>query len=182
MEYHCPNCKSENIQKVEIIYKSGTSNTSISTSAYIPGSWNHKTGFTSGRTVYGGGVSSSQTLLAKRFAPPSRRIPRVGLSLLMMVVIFCTIVWCGVLVYVTTQFGHHMDPRLNTMEIHQRVKKDIIQMIEWLIIPIVISIFCQKRIKVTQQWNLTVYPQLYDEWLKSWVCHKCGYVFQNDSE
>lgn len=46
----------------------------------------------------------------------------------------------------------------------------------WAVLFAIGAWFSYRRI----QWNRTQYPQLFDQWEKSWVCHKCGHLFHLD--
>lgn len=75
-ELQCPNCKHEDqVQRVEAIFKSGTSIDKVS---YRGGGWTTTIGTSGGKTYFGGGpvatygskTSTSHTHLARELAPP----------------------------------------------------------------------------------------------------------------
>lgn len=55
----------------------------------------------------------------------------------------------------------------------------LISKVWWLVLLglalIIIAVFFSRKIG---KWNKTEYPKLLSDWEHSWVCHKCGHVFQ----
>lgn len=40
------------------------------------------------------------------------------------------------------------------------------------------SAFGWFNLQKTSKYNAEVWPQLYQNWIESWICHKCGSVYQ----
>lgn len=138
----CPKCESENTQRLEVAFHSGTQN--ISTSSNTAGM-----GIGSGgRIGFGGGVTKtsgqSQSVLAATCAPPAKQSlkwPTIGMGI-------------GALLLVNSN---------------------------WQVAPILIGLVIVSisgYLRYTRlQFNSKEWPNIYQHWAASWICHKCGGIY-----
>lgn len=133
----CPECGSENIKRLEVIYDEGTSNQSGL--ALLVGTGGEGAAVTAGR---------SKTQLAQKCSPPKKKgYESLILAILLAVLCFCLM-----------EAGAWL----------------------WFFLPAVGVIFSIFLATKTWEFNKTSWPKLYDSWLKSWCCLKCGCFFQID--
>lgn len=132
----CPKCESEHIQRLEVIYESGTHDINTESVGMVGGGgFDGVTG-----ALLGGAVTTNKTtgtqqsILAKKVAPP----PQKKLS--------------GFLIWVA-----------------------ILGVIAYFIPTIIVFMVWKKN----QKWNKTEWPILYNHWLQSWYCNKCGNVWEH---
>ena len=138
----CPKCESENTQRLEVAYQSGTQN--ISTASNSAG-----LGFSGGRIGIAGGVSKTsgqtQSALAVACSPPVMK-PTKPLK--------WAIAGSGALIL----WGISM---------------------HWVVplIGVALAVLNVRRLRSHSQFNSTEWPQLYQHWAESWICHKCGGIY-----
>lgn len=141
-KFCCPNCGSENIQKMQIVYQSGTSS-SLSTTTYRNNA---------GEKVNAETNENRSTGLASAVAPPTKKDSSWG-----------AVIVCGI---IAAYLGY--DLLKSSFSFMQ------------LIITIVFGLAAYASYDETEKneaWNEKEYPRLYDEWCKSFICHKCGHRF-----
>ena len=144
----CPKCASENTQRLEVIFNGGTQ-TSTSSSVSV------------GAAMRGGGFGAftsssgvSQTTLAQNVAPPQ---PQKESSVSKL---------CGFMVL----FG--IFPVLIGFS-----KSDGFLVVFGAILIGLFSIPIIKDAKKRKVYNRDVLPGLYQQWMDSWSCHKCGTIY-----
>jgi hypothetical protein len=83
----CPQCKSDNTQKLSIIYDAGTQNIKTSSSTFGSGVGRGGVGIGSAHTTTTG---TSQSVMAKKLAPPPKKSYALvsGLSILGLILFF----------------------------------------------------------------------------------------------
>ncbi len=139
----CPTCGSDNTQRLEVIYESGTQE--IRTTSNTVGGGG---GFGGGGAFGGGGVTSTrgtqQTASAKKAAPPAKKsyVGAVLLSLIAFPVVF------------------------NPSATYFLIAGACAALAFWL----------GRR---AHEYNTNVWPGLKKIWLESWMCNKCGNIYQH---
>lgn len=139
----CPNCNSENTQRLEVIYNAGTQE--INTHSATAG------GAHGGAFGIGGAVTKtsgqSQSLLAKQVAPPAKKSYK----------------W-PIIAILFGFFAFYSNSHNNLMG--------------GLIIGLLLggpgAYLCFSNF----QYNSNKWPSLYQHWFESWMCSKCGSVYQ----
>ena len=154
MSIHCPQCDSENIQSVRMIYEGGTSNiTGMSQGGgvgYTPGVG--ATFFTGGAGISGKHV----TLTAARYAPPAKKKANIKRRILFTFLIGFT--------QIVIVLAFSSSPKMiNIIE-------TLLTLLFWTL-----AIFAIKRSASNYIYNRNILPGLYKDWEKNWVCLKCGY-------
>ena len=71
----CPKCQSENTQRLQVIYDAGTHQISTSSTSFIAGSG---TDFGGGGTASTSTTGTSQSNMASKAAPPSKKLIQIG--------------------------------------------------------------------------------------------------------
>lgn len=147
----CPTCQSDQVQRLEVIYDSGTRNIHATS---------HTTGFGLGSSVGAGGLRTSasgteQTTLAAKLAPPAKK---GSPAMMVIVTIGLSFVAFGVSLprgegFVGTTFA--------------------------LIVAAIVLYLGIKRATSVSKFNNEQWPVLYRQWKKSWFCHKCGTVYED---
>lgn len=154
----CPKCESDNTQRLQVAFHSGTQN--ISTTSNSAG-----VGIGSGgRIGFGGGVTKtsgqSQSVLAAACSPPAKRSDKgpsfgliLGLLPCQLFLLLGSLSSSGFLATLGLVFG--------TLIVFSPI---------WGIS----GYLLHSRSKYNKQ----VWPSLYQHWAESWICHKCGDVYQ----
>ena len=145
----CPKCESENTQRLEVAFHSGTQN--ISTTSNTAG-----VGIGSGgRIGFGGGVTTtsgqSQSVLAAACAPPVKKSYKLPLL--------------GVLFGLLSGFVYFS-------------RGDLAAIFMGLATVSVISGVSGYVLYSRFQFNSKDWPKIYQHWAQSWICHKCGGIYQ----
>lgn len=140
-KFVCPNCGSENIQKMEIVFQSGTFS-NFSTTTYKNNV---------GERVNAETAENSSSALADAVAPPEEE----------------DVSWWPVwgCAFLAAWFADELLKKFDFLK---------------LIVVIVLGIIaygCYLNASAKEKWNKEEYPKLYDEWCKSFICHKCGHRF-----
>lgn len=143
----CPDCGSENCQKLEVIYDEGTQNVSATgrtrgMAVGLVGS-HPAIGFGSATTTTAG-VSRSR--LAEKAAPPAMRPVRNW---------FIT----GFVAFVVFSFMSDWAPWT------------------WLVAPLAVLALCVYMIVRAAWWNSKEHPSRQRRWHRQWMCHGCGKTF-----
>jgi zinc-ribbon domain len=134
-QWRCPNCNSENFQKLSVIYQGGTtSNQSVGIGVFA------------GRVGGAVGGGTSRSTLASYAAPPSKPS---GCLMLLVVWIVCLIVIMGFRLLL---------PNLPAL---------------YGVIVILLLIGGFYLASPSSQFDDRM-----DEWHRSYLCHRCGHVFQ----
>jgi hypothetical protein len=133
----CPKCHSENTQRLEVVYQSGTHNISTN-SETVGASYSGRIGAGAAHTETSG---TSQSMLAGKASPPPKQT--MGFAIVMVIV--------GVL---CLQGG-----------------------VMWKLIGLLVGGGGIYFIHLARQFNSQVWPELYQTWLESWMCHKCGTIY-----
>ena len=137
----CPKCESENTQRLEIAFNSGTQN--ISTSSRSTGigiGSGGSIGIGMGRAKTSG---QSQSILAQQAAPPRKKSYKWAVIATFL----------GLIILAT---GQAMG----------------------ILIGLAVIGLSGYRIYVTFKFNSREWPNHYQNWAKSWICHKCGDIYQ----
>ncbi len=154
-DYSCPECGSDKIVGLPVLYASGTSRTEL-LSAYVGTKENYGVIPTFGTT---------QTLAAKQLAPPSKKRSQfvgfsiLGLMLMLLFPMLAVIVfhdqpqWAGMDSFFTLGFAA----------------------VVGLLVGIIGAIWSRKS---ALAYNETVWRPLYQEWQASFLCERCGTVFR----
>lgn len=133
----CPKCKSDNTQRLEVIFDNGTQD--INTRSSTVG-----TAYGRGGLGVGGGstktTGQSQTKQAQKAAPPKKPSWWVVVPLVFMGVILLLNVWYIGLALLG--FAYFVGTK----------------------------VIASKK----------TYPGLYQNWLSSWMCNKCGEIYRMD--
>ncbi|MBI1821155.1 MAG: hypothetical protein HY036_01765 [Nitrospirae bacterium] len=160
--FSCPRCRSDNVQNLAMLVDSGTSTGRVS-GIGVGSQMGQSPLSLDGREIMAfGGSTTLQTNLAKRFAPPERRLDFFG-SLGFMLLL--AVGWFLVVVVI----GGFSNADINLGKV-------------WLfggfaLIPILV-IF----LSIIEQINLIRVAPAYQKYIqKGYLCLKCGEVFQNMS-
>jgi hypothetical protein len=141
-EYKCASCSTTDIQKLSMVYESGTSTISGTTTGTSTGVGIGRGGLGIGTAVNSSRTSGTQTTeLAKRAAPPEKKF---GAG------------WIGIGVAVGI----------------------VAMAIGGIVIALVVI---GGSVAVAQpgiRYNRDVFPSLRARWEQSWLCHRCGAIFQ----
>lgn len=138
----CPKCESENTQRLEVAFHSGTQNISTTSNTAGVGIGG------GGRIGFGGGVTKtsgqSQSILAQQAAPPvkkSYKWPAIG------VLFGLPFIFSG----------------------------DVAATITGLSVGGICGYLVYSRF----QFNSKDWPNIYQHWTESWLCHKCGGIYHH---
>lgn len=145
---NCPKCASENTQRLEVAFQSGTQN--ISTSSRSTGvgiSSGGSIGLGLGRTKTSG---QSQSILAQQVSPPAKKSYK----------------WPAIVMAIGLLAGL---PMLSTGTLSAALS-GLANIAIWCGIS---GYFLYSRF----QYNSKVWPGLYQHWSESWICHKCGDIY-----
>lgn len=145
-DFKCPQCSSDNVQRLEVVYEQGTQN--INTTSHSVGG-----GGGIGGGGFGGGLGSAttrtsgtaQTSAAKKAAPPAKK---GTVSVLIGLLIVGAVIGA--------MFDHFIG----------------------LSIFLGLGFWGFTIFKKNSAYNNNVHPGLYQQWLKSWMCNKCGNIYE----
>ena len=139
----CPKCNSDNTQRLEQIYESGTQQ--IRTTSNTVGGGG---GFGGGGAFGGGGVTTTsgiqQTGSAKKAAPPAKKS------------------YAGPIILSVISFPVIFDPSAT-----------------YIVVAGGFMVFAYWLWKRASDYNTNVWPGLKKIWLDSWMCNKCGNIYQH---
>lgn len=139
----CPKCNSENTQRLEQIYESGTQQ--IRTTSNTVGGGG---GFGGGGAFGGGGVTTTsgiqQTGSAQKAAPPAKKS------------------YAGAIILAVIAVPVIFDPSATYIVVAGAF--------------MVLAYWLWKR---ASDYNANVWPGLKKIWLDSWMCNKCGNIYQH---
>ena len=144
----CPKCKSDNIQKFQVIHEQGTSNINLDSNT-VGGGVGFGGGLRGGVGLARTGTSGkSQTLIAEKTKPPGNDMYNASGGLLVFV-FFIAIIFYVIL--------KDVDPYRISV---------------WL--SLIVGIYFVSKVLNRDQ---AEYEKQYQEWLKKWYCNKCGNSF-----
>lgn len=152
----CPNCSSENVQSLKVIFELGTSTIDATSSGSVTG-FGVGTGAGVGLGVTSGtATGTQQTEAARQAAPPARKnFSEPG----------CLILMGG---------GAGLGALI-------AAKVSFLAAILGFLSCALCLLGGGKLIWKYQKWNNEAWPMLHDAWLRSWRCLKCGEVFEHQS-
>jgi hypothetical protein len=142
----CPKCQSENTQRLQVAYESGTSNIDTHSKTVGGGLGGTSLG---GGAAYTNTTGVSQTRMAERASPPEKKGTAIAVG---AAIVF------SLPAYLFLSNGSFM----------------------WGILFLSLIAGAVWLAKEWIKYNSNVWPGLYDSWKKSWVCHKCGNIYQYD--
>lgn len=159
----CPECGSENVQRAEIAYDAGTMKTRGSSVSFGAAFSNAGSALLSGITS---SEQTQRTMLAKRVAPPQKRqqdyraestiasariVPAIALVIALLgLAAWTSSVAVAVLLFISAPLVWHFHSK--------RVQA------------------AKARLAEIEHYNSTIWPEEYQKWRESWLCHKCGYL------
>lgn len=152
VEYKCPKCNSDNIVRFSVAYNNGTSNVSLQTKGSGVGIG------TGGVGVGVGSASTTGTAMSNtaQIAAPPRQKSVVG-TFVRTIIIYSII---GVI--------------LNLLFDTHKIRGElVIEDIIFFVLPTYLAVQAYK-------YNKNVYPNLLYHWQHSWICNKCGHIFEID--
>ena len=162
----CPQCQSENVQNIRLVYESGTA--TLSGSARTGG-----VGYTPGvGTTYSTavtGLSGKQSsLTAQRHAPPAQK--KLG-----------CLWWLGIVVCAT--FTLQLLGGLRLLTAIRNVESALVALLfisvgGLALVGLVALIRHRRRVN---HFNRDLWPTLYEDWTQKWLCHRCGYFGKLES-
>lgn len=135
----CPTCNSENTQRLEVIYDSGTHDINTKSNSTGIGFGGGGIGFGLGKTKTRG---TSQSGLAQKASPPSKKKIKVQVISILI----------GLLL-------------LSSHAVQNKMFGGVIMLVG--------AFFIYKKVS----YNSKIFPGLYQSWLNSWLCTKCGNIF-----
>lgn len=136
----CTKCNSENTQRLEVVYHGGTQDINT-TGSTVGGGYGGAFGIGGAVTKTSG---QSQSMLAQRAAPPTKKSYKYGLIMLFSGLLLMSGGTTGTVLsglFFTTTGGILIYGAL--------------------------------------QFNSKKFPSLYQTWLDSWLCNKCGTIYQH---
>lgn len=144
----CPKCESENTQRLEVTFNSGTQNISTSSNSTGIGIGSGgRIGVGLGRTKTSG---QSQSILAQQVAPPAKK----------------SLKWSAIGIAIGLVSAL---PSLSAGTVSAFLSGVVILTI-WSGIS---GYFFYSRF----QFNSKEWPGLHQRWSESWICHKCGGIY-----
>ena len=152
-QYVCPACKSENIQRLSVVYESGISNVHAQSSGVATG---HGVRVTATTNTTG----TVQTSASRRAAPPAKRsIIRLIISIGAIFILIN-----GFFAIIISTFWRNSH---NFAE---------------LVVFIAAAAFCitlgARWLKKATHYNKNIYPHLMREWNNSYLCNRCNNIFE----
>ena len=138
----CPHCNSDNCQRLEVAYQSGTSNIQTRSSGVGVGMGRGGIGVGVGNSKTSG---TSQTQLAQKASPPKKK------RYLPLIIAF----FIGWIIASDAGLKHWI----------------------WLILGVAAVILSCYMGYQAYRFNRETWPGLYQIWMESWICHKCGQIF-----
>jgi hypothetical protein len=150
--HHCPSCGSLNIKSLSVAYMSGTRDSKFLGISFSGG----------GDSVFGGG-GLSQSLLAKRAAPPVKR--SIGLATACIVIFSVAALGCAVSGISKMQSISPFD------------RGDAKGLFLFAAITSSVALLSLGYWNMANKFNRTEWPALHKRWSSSWICDKCGNVF-----
>ena len=153
MDYRCPNCGSENTQRYSVIYNNGVSNYSSETeiSGYVERDFLHSDSFSGTASTQGVSITN----LAQTVAPPQKE-SEVGCGTVVGSLIVVAVIHGILSCFIDKGF--------------------LLEVIDWGIL-LLFGFLLYYENKRSSEYNNNVYPQLYNDWLNSYVCMRCGHHF-----
>ena len=137
-KFVCPNCGSENIQKMQIVYQSGTHSSS--------GETTYKDEH--GNKVRAESSENTTTGLAAAVAPPKKKDEPY------LAAIVCAFIGGYCIYDLFSGFGWG----------------ELI----FGVIMLLVALLVWSSADENSKWNKNDFPELYNEWCSSFICHKCG--------
>lgn len=166
MSFNCPNCESENTQRIANIYSSGTTSTTTNNFGAINGMSVNTAGDVGviGGNTHGSSTTKSQTAMASQFSPPSKQDDTFRYPWALMKGIGVGLVSVGIIGFFLS-----------------------LVLPEILRLAVQLCIFClviykfykaeKSRSDECKQYNATEYVKRLKEWESRFFCHKCSHVF-----
>jgi hypothetical protein len=150
----CPSCKSDHVQKLRLIYESGTSDT-------YGTSYGSTIGYSSGGGLYTGSTrteisETKKTRAAQKASPPEKETYRLALVAFFFSWWLMAISWPWDL------------PDLW----YGRASR-------WTYLGLALFIAACWMVQKAYRYNKKVWPGEYDTWKRSWHCNKCGHIYVN---
>lgn len=148
MSLNCPKCGTENTQKLSIIHSSGFTNINTTSSGV---------GIGIGKSGIGVGVGSGSTTgthqnaLSATYSPPPKA--KDGMNVFVALVSF--------LIFPFLLFNFKVD----------------VVMISSIIFCVCFFLLAVNSVRSNSKYNREVWPKLYDEWQRSFLCLRCEHVF-----
>ncbi len=187
-EWRCPNCRSENIQKLSVIYSEGSTSSTQTVLAIGLGDSNKRAGL--GGAV-GQVLGASSSTLAKSVAPPTQPTqfsPRLAGCLTAIVVFFLVLFvsWFVVAIINDLVSGNDYGSQPST-------SADLLLGGILVVLPLVLALVfavrsgssVQRSTEQTQQreypTKLAAYNEAMAKWQRSYFCHRCGNIFELQS-
>jgi len=150
----CPQCQSDDTTRAEVIYNQGTNDVRLKTRGLLVGI----TGFSLG-ALFSRSSGTQQSRLASQCSPPMKKR-----TLVAGILFFVGVVAAGILLTMIT-----LSVRTDL--------KSIVDLINLLTFPVAIG--GGIALMVRNIWfNVRTWPRLHSQWLRSWVCLRCGAGFQ----
>lgn len=154
----CPKCESDNTQRMEVAYHSGTQN--FSTTGNSVG-----VGFSGGRMGLAGGVTrtsgQTQTTLAAACTPPMKKGERGPSAAFKLGLLFACLPILLPVMSSSANWGIALGVTIVGLLMFSPVWGTGLYIL-----------------RSRRKYNKEVWPQLYRAWSESWICHKCGGVYQ----
>ena len=145
----CPECASSETVKVSLAYERDATHTHATFGGKV------------GRSGFGGGLSAAkQTKLGMRLRPPQRAGLTPGL--------LWTLV--GTIIFFLASLGNAIN---EDKTLRQRIAAVVVF---FVLSTICLAFFLLGKAKI-DAWNQDEYPLLMENWKASWLCEKCGSVF-----
>lgn len=154
-EYQCPNCSSERVTSVPLIYASGTSKTEAFT-PYVGNGENYGIASTFGTT---------QTLAARQLAPPKKHFPQV-IGFILMGLLFLGFGAFVSMIARDAGMGPNAGLVMN------------LATASFVLSGILGVGGCFWTVRRTQAYNQEVWEPQYEQWQSSFLCQRCGTVFE----
>jgi hypothetical protein len=153
---YCPNCGSGDIISLLAVYERGTSHWAGGTVGMVGKSF-----------LFGSSEGMSMTASAERAAPPERLDIRIHV---VCFVVSCVMGAGGIVAAKSAYFDFMAEPG----------KTNLMVLICYAIALCGVIGGCLSTISTikTWRWNSAEYPSQLSRWRRSWMCQRCGNIFQ----